>query len=156
MDVQIEDISEKTAALALQGPTSGKLLKSVAEAEITNLKYFRMTSGEIAGVPVDISRTGYTGDLGYEIWVPWNDAVKVWDALMDKGKQFDIHAAGMLALDVARVEAGLLLIEVDYTSSKKALIPSQKYSPYELGFAKMVHLEKENFVGKRSEERRVG
>ena len=97
---------------------------------------------------MDISRTGYTGDLGYEIWVPWNDAVKVWDALMDKGKQFDIHAAGMLALDVARVEAGLLLIEVDYTSSKKALIASQKYSPYELGFGKMVHLEKENFIGK--------
>jgi aminomethyltransferase len=153
MDVQIEDISEKTAALALQGPTSGKLIKSVAEAEITYLKYFRMTSGKIAGVPVDISRTGYTGDLGYEIWVHWNDAVKVWDALMDKGKQFDIHAAGMLALDVARVEAGLLLIEVDYTSSKKALIPLQKYSPYELGFAKMVHLEKENFVGKAALER---
>jgi aminomethyltransferase len=67
---------------------------------------------------------------------------------MEKGKQFDIHAAGMLALDVARVEAGLLLIEVDYISSKKALIPSQKYSPYELGFGKMVHLDKENFVGK--------
>ena len=148
MDVQIEDISEKVAALALQGPTSGKLLKSVAEAEIGGLKYFRMTRGKIAGVAVDISRTGYTGDLGYEIWVPWNDAVKVWDALMDKGKQFDIHAAGMLALDVARVEAGLLLIEVDYTSSKKALIASQKYSPYQLGFGKMVHLEKENFIGK--------
>jgi aminomethyltransferase len=148
MDVQIEDISEKVAALALQGPTSGKLMKCVAEADIANLKYFRMTRGKIAGIPVDISRTGYTGDLGYEIWVPWNDAVKVWDALMDKGKQFDIHAAGMLALDVARVEAGLLLIEVDYTSSKKALIASQKYSPYELGFGKMVHLEKENFIGK--------
>jgi len=153
MDVQIEDISERTAALALQGPTSGKLLKSAAEAEIANLKYFRMTSAKIAGVPVDISRTGYTGDLGYEIWVPWSDAVKVWDVLMDKGKQFDIHPAGMLALDVARVEAGLLLIEVDYTSSKKALIPLQKYSPYELGFGKMVHLDKENFVGKAALER---
>jgi aminomethyltransferase len=153
MDVQIEDISEKVAALALQGPTSGKLLKAVAEAEIANLKYFRMTRGKIAGVPVDISRTGYTGDLGYEIWVPWNDAVKVWDALMDKGKQFDIHAAGMLALDVARVEAGLLLIEVDYSSSKKALIASQKYSPFELGFGKMVHLQKPNFVGKAALER---
>ncbi|MBV8053362.1 MAG: aminomethyltransferase family protein [Acidobacteriaceae bacterium] len=153
MDVQIEDISEKVAALALQGPTSGKLLKAAAEAEIANLKYFRMTRGKIAGVPVDISRTGYTGDLGYEVWVPWNDAVKVWDVLMDKGKQFDIHAAGMLALDVARVEAGLLLIEVDYISSKKALIPSQKYSPYELGFGKMVHLDKENFVGKGALER---
>ncbi len=150
MDVQIEDISEQTAALALQGPASAKLLKTGADADITNLNYFRKTSGTIAGVPVDISRTGYTGDLGYEIWIPWNNAVTVWDALMDKGKQFDIHAAGMLALDVSRVEAGLLLIEVDYISSKKALIPSQKYSPYELGFGKMVHLDKENFIGKRA------
>jgi aminomethyltransferase len=151
MDVQIEDISETVAALALQGPTSGKLLKSIAEADVANLKYFRMTSGKIAGIPVDISRTGYTGDLGYEIWIPLRDkgdAVKVWDTLMDRGRQFDIHAAGMLALDVARIEAGLLLIEVDYISSKKALIPEQKYSPYELGFSKMVHLDKENFVGK--------
>ena len=62
-----------------------ELLKTVAEADITNLKYFRKTSGKIAGVPVDISRTGYTGDLGYEIWIPWNEAVKVWDVLMDKG-----------------------------------------------------------------------
>jgi len=153
MDVQLEDISEKTAALAVQGPTSGKLLKAAAEADIANLKYFRMTRGKIAGVPVDISRTGYTGDLGYEIWMPWKDAVKVWDELMAKGKQFDIHAAGMLALDVARVEAGLLLIEVDYTSSKKALIESQKYSPFELGFGKMVHLNKENFVGKSALEK---
>jgi aminomethyltransferase len=152
MDVQIEDISEKVAALALQGPTSGKLLKSVAEADIASLKYFRVTHGKIAGVPVDVSRTGYTGDLGYEIWVPWNDAVKVWDAVIESGKRFDIHAAGMLALDVARVEAGLLLIEVDYTSSKRALIASQKYSPYELGFSKMVHLNKENFIGKAALE----
>src|SRR5271167_610299 len=152
LDVTIEDTSEQVAALALQGPTSAKLLKAVAEADIANLKYFRVTRGKIAGVPVDISRTGYTGDLGYEIWMPWNEAVKVWDALAEKGKQFDLHAAGMLALDVARVEAGLLLIEVDYTSSKKALIPWQKFSPYELGFAKMVHLDKENFIGKRALE----
>ena len=153
MDVQIKDISEEVAALALQGPTSGRLLKEVAEADIANLKYFRVTHGKIAGIPVDISRTGYTGDLGYEIWVPWNDAVKVWDAINAKGKQFDLHAAGMLALDVARVEAGLLLIEVDYINSKKALIPSQKYSPYELGLARMVHLEKENFIGRAALER---
>ncbi len=148
MDVKIEDISETVAAVALQGPTSGKLLKSVAEADIANLKYFRVTSGKIAGVPVDISRTGYTGDLGYEIWMAWSDAVKIWDALMDAGRRFDIHPAGMLALDVARIEAGLLLIEVDYNSSKKALVPAQAYSPYELGFGKMVHLDKESFVGK--------
>jgi aminomethyltransferase len=153
MDVRIEDISERVAALALQGPTSAKLLKAIADADIANLKYFRVTRGKIAGISVDISRTGYTGDLGYEIWIPWKDAVKVWDAITEKGRQFDLHAAGMLALDVARVEAGLLLIEVDYISSKKALIASQKYSPYELGFARMVHLEKENFIGKRALER---
>jgi aminomethyltransferase len=153
MDVEVEDISERTAALAVQGPTSARLLKAVAEADIANLKYFRMTSGKIAGVPVDISRTGYTGDLGYEIWVDWNQAVKVWDALAAAGRQFDLHPTGMLALDVARIEAGLLLLDVDYTSSRKALIPSQKFSPYELGFGRMVHLEKENFVGRTALEK---
>ena len=148
LDVQIEDISEKLAALALQGPTSGKLLHAAAEANITNLKYFRVTHGKIAGVPVDISRTGYTGDLGYEIWVPWNDAVKVWDALMNMGKIFDIHPAGMIALDIARIEAGLILIEVDYFSSKKALIESQRYTPAEIGLGKLVDLKKEHFVGR--------
>jgi aminomethyltransferase len=148
LEVKIEDISEQTAALALQGPTAGKLLHAAADANIANLKYFRVTHGKIAGVPVDISRTGYTGDLGFEIWMPWRDAVKVWDALVAKGKPFDIHPAGMIALDVARIEAGLILIEVDYTSSKKALIESQKYSPYEIGLGKLVDLKKENFVGR--------
>jgi aminomethyltransferase len=150
LDVKIEDISEKVAALALQGPTSGKLLKAAADANIANLKYFRVTHGKIAGVPVDISRTGYTGDLGYEIWVPWDSALKVWDELVTKGKPFDIHAAGMIALDISRIEAGLILIEVDYTSSKKALIASQKYSPAEIGLAKLVDLKKENFVGREA------
>ena len=81
LGVHIEDISEKLAALALQGPMSAKLLKAVAEADIANLKYFRVTRGKIGGVPVDISRTGYTGDLGYEIWMPWNDALRVWDVV---------------------------------------------------------------------------
>jgi aminomethyltransferase len=147
LDVQIEDVSEQVAALALQGPTSGRLLRAVAEADVENLKYFKVTSGKISGVPVDISRTGYTGDLGYEIWMPWKDAVRIWDALMEKGKAFDIHAAGMLALDVSRVEAGLLLIDVDFHGSKKALIPSQKYSPLEMGLSRLVSLDKGRFVG---------
>ena len=150
LDVRIEDITEQLAALALQGPTSGKLLKSLAEADIENLKYFRKTSGKIAGITVDISRTGYTGDLGYEIWIPWQDAVKVWDALMDAGRGFDIHPTGMLALDVARIEAGLILADVDYVSSKKALIPTQKYTPVEVGLAKLVHYQKENFIGRHA------
>jgi aminomethyltransferase len=150
LDVTIEDISEQTAALALQGPTAGKLLHAVAEANIANLKYFRVTHGKIAGVQVDISRTGYTGDLGFEIWMAWKDAVKIWDELTKKGKAFDIHPAGMIALDIARIEAGLILIEVDYISSKKALIDSQKYSPAEIGLGKLVDLKKENFVGREA------
>jgi glycine cleavage system T protein (aminomethyltransferase) len=152
LDVQIEDISGELASLALQGPTSGRLLKQAADADITNLKYFRVTNGKIAGVEVDISRTGYTGDLGYEIWIPWNAAPKVWDALVEQGKQFDLHAAGMVALDVARIEAGLILIEVDYFSSKKALIESQKYSPYEIGLGRLVDLKKEYFIGRAALE----
>ncbi|MGC1906328.1 MAG: aminomethyltransferase family protein [Candidatus Acidiferrum sp.] len=148
LDVSIEDISEQTAALALQGPTSAKLIHAVADANVTNLKYFRVTHGKIAGVPVDISRTGYTGDLGYEIWMPWKDAVRVWDKLMNEGEVFDIHPAGMVALDVARIEAGLILIEVDYISSKKAVIESQRYSPAEIGLGKLVDLKKDNFVGR--------
>ena len=148
LDVSIEDISEQTAALALQGPTSGRLLAAVADADIAGLKYFRLTRGTIAGVPVEISRTGYTGDLGYEIWMPWERALDVWDALMAGGRPFDIHAAGMLALDVARVEAGLLLIDVDFFSSKKALIESQKYSPFEMGLGRLVQLDARPFVGR--------
>ena len=148
LEADIQDISEQVAALALQGPTSGRLLTAVADANVENLRYFRVTHGKIGGVQVDISRTGYTGDLGFEIWMPWKDAVKVWDVLMTKGKAFDIHPAGMLALDVARIEAGLILIEVDYTSSKKALIEAQKFSPSEIGLAKLVDLKKENFVGR--------
>jgi len=150
LDVQIEDITEQVAALALQGPTSGKLLKSIAEADIENLKYFRKTSGKIGGVEVDISRTGYTGDLGYEIWISWQEAVRVWDALMDGGRGFDIHPTGILALDVARIEGGLILADVDYISSKKALISSQKYSPAEVGLGKLIHFEKENFIGREA------
>jgi aminomethyltransferase len=148
MEVQIEDISESIAALALQGPTSGRLLKSlVKDADIENLKYFRVTTGTIAGVPVEISRTGYTGDLGYEIWIATDQAVTVWDALMEAGQAFDIHPAGMLALDVSRIEAGLLLIEIDFNSCKKALIDEQKYSPFEMGLGRLVHANKNRFIG---------
>ena len=149
MNVEIDDISEKVAALALQGPTSGRLLRTVADgADIQNLKYFRVTQGSIGGVPVDISRTGYTGDLGYEIWMDWDKGLQVWDRLINAGRAFDIHPAGMLALDVARIEAGLLLIDVDFNSSKKAVIEDQKYSPFELGLGRLVDLEKSKFVGR--------
>jgi aminomethyltransferase len=150
LDVTIEDISDRVAALALQGPTSAAVLSRVAEADIAGLRYFRMTRGRIAGVTVDISRTGYTGDLGYEMWMPWERAVDVWDALMAGGEPFGIRPAGMLALDVARVEAGLLLIDVDFHSVKKALVASQTYSPFEMGLDRLVRFKAEPFVGDRA------
>jgi aminomethyltransferase len=150
LQVRVEDISEDVASLALQGPTSARLLRRVSTAAVDALKYFRSAPATIAGVDVDISRTGYTGDLGYEIWMPWGSALDVWDALVEAGTAFDLHPAGMLALDVARIEAGLLLIDVDFHSSKKALIESQKYSPYELGLGRLVDLEKGPFIGRRA------
>lgn len=148
LDVEIEDISETVAALAVQGPTSRRLLKEIVEdADLEKLKYFRVTKGTLAGVSVEVSRTGYTGDLGYEIWMSADDAIKVWDALIERGRAFDVRPTGMLALDVARIEAGLLLIDIDFNSSKKALVEEQKYSPFEMGLGRLVNLDKSNFVG---------
>ncbi len=132
LDVKVEDISDRTAAVALQGPTSRAILAS---------------AGRIGGIDVEISRTGYTGDLGYEVWVAAERAVELWDWLMQAGRPYDVTPAGMLALDVARIEAGLILLDVDYVSAKKALIPSQKYTPYEIGLGRLVHLDKAPFVG---------
>jgi aminomethyltransferase len=150
LNVGIEDISEQVAALALQGPTSAGVLAACSDADLRSLKYFRMTRATIAGVPVDISRTGYTGDLGYELWMPWERANDVWDTLMAAGRPFDIRPAGLLALDVARVEAGLLLIDVDFHGSRKALIEAQKYSPFEMGLGRLVQFDKGPFVGRQA------
>jgi len=149
LDVRIEDVSETTAALALQGPTSRAILLSCAQSDVDlqTLRYFRVTPAKIAGIPVEISRTGYTGDLGYEVWVEAARAEALWDTLMAAGRPYDITPAGMLALDVARIEAGLILLDVDYVSARKALIPSQRYTPYEIGLGRLVHLDKAPFVG---------
>ena len=146
--VQIEDESERVAALAVQGPMSAGVMRAAAEADIDALRYFRVTSGRIAGVSVDISRTGYTGDLGYEIWVPSESAIVVWDHLMNIGGAFGLKPVGMLALDIARVEAGLLLIDIDFQSSRKATIAAQRYTPYEMGLERLVDLDGHAFVGR--------
>ena len=148
LDVTVEDISESTAALSLQGPQSLAVLKALGD--VPPLKYFRIARTELRGVRVEISRTGYTGDLGFEIWIPSGDAIPVWDAVMEVGKDYGLQAAGMLALDVARIEAGLMLIDVDYVPAKKALTESQTSSPYELDLAWAVNLDKEQFVGRQA------
>jgi aminomethyltransferase len=158
LEVAIEDVSERIAALALQGPLSAQVLRRAGDVDVDGLRYFRVTSGRIGGVDVDVTRTGYTGDLGYEIWMPWERALAVWDALVAAGAAFDLQPAGLHALDVARIEAGLLLIDVDFASSRKATIPAQRYSPFELGLGRLVDPGKESFVGQRAlaEERARG
>jgi aminomethyltransferase len=152
LDVAVEDVSESIAAIALQGPRSRDVLEAATETPFADLRYFRRREARVGSIAVDVSRTGYTGDLGYELWVESRRAVALWDALSEAGRPFGIRPAGMLALDVARLEAGLILLDVDYTSARHALNPSQAYSPYEIGLGRIVDLEKEAFVGRRALE----
>ncbi|HEX2197572.1 MAG TPA: aminomethyltransferase family protein [Burkholderiales bacterium] len=148
LQVTIEDVSASIAALSLQGPCSLAILKELGE--IPPLKYFRLAQATLRGIPVTLTRTGYTGDLGFEIWVDRDKALPLWDALIVAGTPYGIQPAGMLALDVARLEAGLMLIDVDYVPANKALIEGQKSSPYELDLAWAVNLDKPHFVGRQA------
>ena len=157
LDVDITEETESVAALALQGPLSRAVLEAATGASFADLRYFRRRAAKVgsgrSGVAVDVSRTGYTGDLGYEVWIPADKAVAVWDALIAAGEAYGIRPAGMLALDVARLEAGLILIEVDYTSARHALNPEQNYSPFEIGLGRLVTFDKGDFVGRLALER---
>lgn len=153
LDVTITDESETTAALALQGPLSRDVLEAVTGESFGDLGYFRRRASRIGDVAIDVSRTGYTGDLGYELWLPAEAAVTVWDALMAAGGAYGLRPAGMLALDVVRLEAGLILLEVDYTSARHAMNPEQNYSPFEIGLGRLVDFDKGDFVGRLALER---
>ena len=126
------------------------MLEAASGEDLADLRYFRRRASNLAGIPVDVSRTGYTGDLGYEIWIPAERAVEAWDALVEAGEPYRIRPAGMLALDATRLEAGLVLIEVDYTSAVHSHIPTQNFSPYEIGLGRLVDLGKSDFVGRRA------
>jgi aminomethyltransferase len=154
LDVEIEEITEQVAAVAVQGPRSRDLLEAATGDPWSDLGYFRERPARIGPLDVDVTRTGYTGDLGYELWVNVDRATDLWDRLMEAGRDHAVRAAGILALDVARIEAGLILIDADYTSSREAIIPAQTYSPFELGIlGRFVNFDKEAmFVGRRALE----
>ena len=158
LHVTVEDVSKSLAALALQGPQSRAVLEAATGESFADLGYFRRRGSKIGAVALDVSRTGYTGDLGYELWLPEEAAAEVWDALVAAGTAHGIRPAGMLALDVTRLEAGLILLEVDYTSARQAMNPEQNYSPFEIGLGRLVTFDKADFVGKRAleAERRRG
>ena len=150
LDLSIQEVSERIVALAVQGPNARKILEPMVDAEVGRLKFFRFTSGKILDVPVLVSRTGYTGDLGYELWFGAEYAERIWDVLVAQGEAFGIKAAGMLALDVARLEAGFILLEVDYIGAEKAVIATQRYSPFEIALGWTVDLQKNHFVGAKA------
>jgi aminomethyltransferase len=147
LDVEIEDVSEHFAALALQGPTSRDLVQRLTNADLKGLRFFRCTQSEVAGIPALISRTGYTGDLGYEVFVRPPDAGKLWDSVMEIGDDHKARPAGAVALELARIEAGLLLLDADFVSATQTQFEVKKTSPYDLGLAWMVDLKKDFFVG---------
>ncbi len=149
-DVVLEEISEEVAGLALQGPTSRDILKQICDADLNNLKFFSTVKARADGFEIYVSRTGYTGDLGYEIWVENEHAITLWDAIMSAGKNYDIRPAGLDALDVTRVEAGLILKDVDYFNALYALIDDRMSSPYELSLGWTVNLDRDPFNGQAS------
>jgi len=154
LEVEITEVTDDVAALSFQGPNSKVILNKVTNESVDGLKYFRLMKNKINGIDVAVSRTGYTGDLGYEIWMGAKDALTIWDTLMDAGEVYGITPVGILAMDMARVEAGLFMIEVDYTSTGHAWIEPQKSSPFELGLDWTVALDKQGyFVGRRALER---
>jgi aminomethyltransferase len=149
-DVTIEDVTDDVAALSLQGPTSRAVLQQLTDFDLAGLGYFRAAKVNMAGMPVVVTRTGYTGDLGYEIWVGPDQAVTLWDELMTAGEGHKLRPTGMVALDMLRVEAGLILVDVDFVSARKTMFEVQKTSPYELGLGWTVKLYKEYFVGQEA------
>lgn len=149
-DVNVKDISADIAAVALQGPTSREILKQVSDIDLEALAYYSVVSAQINQSPVLISRTGYTGDLGYELWVENADALSLWDTLMAAGKPYLLQPFGLDVLDIARIEAGLILNGVEFHNAAHCLIESQKSTPYELGLGWTVDLHREPFCGQRA------
>ncbi len=148
LQFEIDDVSDSLAALSIQGPMAREILSTATDSDLSSLRFFRLTKATIRSVPVTISRTGYTGDLGYEVWLDAGHAEVLWDALIEIGGPYGLAPAGMLALDIARIEAGLLLIDVDYVPAFKAKIEAQTSSPLELGLGWAVKLDKGHFTGR--------
>ncbi len=156
--VEVEDVSESIAALAIQGPNSRRILAELVGPGIEDLRFFGLVAARIAGVEVEITRTGYTGDLGFEVWIPRDGALSVWDAVMAAGKAHGIMPVGLDALDIVRIEAGFLLQDVDYFSAPRCIIESRKSTPYEIGLGWTVALDRSPFIGQKAlrEEKQRG
>ena len=146
-DVEITDMSATTAALAIQGPRARAVLAALIGDEIESLRYFGVLPVRLGDVDIEVSRTGYTGDLGYELWLPTPAALPVWDTVVEAGQPHGLLPAGLDALDVTRIEAGFVLQDVDYFSAPRCAIEARKSSPFEAGLGWTVQLDREPFLG---------
>jgi aminomethyltransferase len=149
-DVNIVDETDEVAGLAVQGPTSCSTLTAMGLTGLEHLKPFGMKNYEFEGEVLMVSRTGFTGDLGYEIWITPNKAELLWDRLFEAGKQFLIKPIGSYALDIARIETGFLQAGVDFVSSEEVIRPGRSRSPFELGLAWLVDFNKPLFNGRKA------
>ena len=149
-DVEIADVTEAIAGLALQGPTSCAILKQLGLAGVERLKPFDIGSFDLEGTALTLSRTGFTGDLGYEVWMDPRDAELIWDRLMAAGRSRGIRPLGSRALNIARIEAGFLLPNVEFLSAERTLRVGRERSPFELGLDWLVDFEKGHFTGRRA------
>jgi aminomethyltransferase len=157
MDVQFEEVSDAIGTLALQGPRSRDLLRELVP-QVEHLPYFGLATGEIGGAKVTVSRTGYSGDLGYEIWIDAPDALHVWDTLWDSMQGYGVQPFGLDALQMLRIEAGLLLLDADFDSSRYAWNDAHRSTPIELGWSWMfrdLRRDDRAFIGRRALEREI-
>jgi aminomethyltransferase len=149
-DVEIADVTEEVAALALQGPTSFALLKRMGLARIEELEPFDMRDYPVKQGKLTVSRTGFTGDLGYELWIEPDLAVALWDRLMEAGKLHGLRPIGSKALDLARIEAGFIATNADYMAADQVIRRNRGRTPFELGLERLVDFEKGQFTGRRA------
>lgn len=156
-DVAIEDISTRYGILAIQGPHSISVLRQLSD-EVEKLRYFRLIQTQMAGVDVTVSRTGFTGDLGYEVWVAAEDALRLFDTLWEAGLGYNLTPIGSVALSIARIEAGLLLIHVDFHNARYAWTDAQRETPHELGWGWMfnnLRSDDRDFIGRAAIEKEI-
>jgi len=149
-DVQVVEETNDVAGLAVQGPTSCAVLKQLGLEGIETMKPFALRHYPFQDTELMVSRTGYTGDLGYELWVEPNRAVPLWDRLFDAGRDHGIRAIGTLALEMSRVEAGFIQAGVDFLPADRAVRPDRTRSPFELDLGWLVDFTKPNFTGRRA------
>ncbi len=149
-DVVVEEVTEDIAALSMQGPTSCYILKRFGLEGIETLKPFELRDFTVRGGTIMVSRTGFTGDLGYELWMHPEHALTTWDELMSAGQTRGLRAIGSQALNMARIEAGFLMPNVDFVSAEHTVRIGRDRTPLELGLGWLVEFDKPHYTGRRA------